>query len=149
MSVAFKLLYSGHHVKWSGSHVREKHIWFLWVSQSDGLWSQHSLPIHLKGGISWHCWCLDAQLLWLGLLSYCSLNCFMLQVDKKQGCGVKCHCLSLRGVWRGLDVIGLVTQTPPPANQIKHPNAALCLFLQNIKDQLRSWKDELLLVAFH
>jgi len=40
----------GHHVKAIRLSVRKMHIWFLWVSQSDGLWSQHSLPIHLKVG---------------------------------------------------------------------------------------------------
>lgn len=33
--------------------------------------------------------------------------------------------LYLRGVWRSLAVIGLVTQTPPPTNQLKHPNSAV------------------------
>lgn len=100
------------------------HIWFLWVSQSDGLRSQHSLPIHLKvGRFPGTDGCLDGPntLTWTTVL----LPFKLFYAPSGQKARLRSEMplgSSLRGVWRGLD--GLLTQPPPPTNQLKHPNYA-------------------------
>lgn len=140
MPVAFKLLYQD--TKVIKLSVREMHIWFLWVSQSDGLRFAESAFLTTSsesGEISWHWWCLDGPNTLTWTTVRLPFKLFYAPSGQKARLWSEMPLgSSLRGVWRGLD--GLLTQPPPPTNQLKHPNSA---------EHKRSGKDELLLVTLH